>query len=136
MNRLDTSVPTGPIGSPEMTALEAADAMERAHGSHLIVHRGNRIIGLLTERDIIEKVLNTGRRPDVVLVDDIMRAGYQRSDGAILLEDAADPEEYQESPLAQVLQGKCEECGVFNLDLADEDGLLVCHDCGTTGPAT
>lgn len=130
MNRLNAPVgPASAVGSPDMTVLEAADAMERSHGSRLLVQRDNRVIGVLTERDIVEKVLNAGRRPDLVTVDAIMSAGWEKGDGSILLEDTLLDNDWEDTSFAHILQGKCEECGVFNLDLSDEDGLLVCADC-------
>lgn len=130
MNRFESSIAgVEPIASPRMTVLEAADAMERAHGTRLVVRDGSRLLGILTERDIVEKVLRQGRRPDAVRVEDIMLAGFQRPDGTVLLEDEESPAEWEDEAYSRIGQGMCEECGVLSLDLSDTNGLLVCDDC-------
>lgn len=116
------------IASPEMTILEAADRMERIHDSKLLVEREGRVIGFLTERDIIQHVLARGNRPEQVTVWDVMRESW---DG----EHAPEPEDALLEtetflPGSQIYQGKCEECGVFGVDLNERDGLLLCPDCG------
>jgi CBS domain protein len=118
-----------PVGSPHMTVLEAADAMERSHGTRLVVRDGQRLLGVLTERDIVEKVLARGRRPDAVRVEDIMLAGWQRSDGTVLVEDESTEAEWEDESFSRIGQGKCEECEVLSLELSERNGLLVCDDC-------
>jgi len=129
MNRFSGLDGVDPVGTPHMTVLEAADVMERSHGTRLVVREGSRLLGVLTERDIVEKVLAAGRRPDAVRVEDIMHAGWQASDGTVLIEDEAVKDEWQDESFSRIGQGMCEECGVLALDLSDRDGLLVCDDC-------
>lgn len=135
MNRLHLDATRGalPQGGPDMTILEAADAMERTHETRLVVRFGNRIVGLLTEEDIVRKVLAAGRRPDAVRVADIMMAGRELKDGSFLVEEepvrVLDGEEQGPLAFVQLPQGKCEECGDFSVDLEERDGLLLCSDC-------
>lgn len=127
-------------GHPGMTALEAADAMERTHGTRLWVHdTRNDIVGLLTEEDIIRKVLAEGRRPDAVRVADIMLAGHIETSGDLMFED--DParavrseEEAEGQELSVLVPGRCEECGVYHDDLAEAGGLLLCGPCTGSAP--
>jgi predicted transcriptional regulator len=112
-----------------MTILEAADAMERAHGTRLLVREGSRFVGLLTEDDIVQKVLAAGRRPDLVRVDDIMSAGWEAADGTIILEEAETVPEYEDATIESLGQGLCEECGSLTADLDERNGLIVCSDC-------
>jgi hypothetical protein len=113
-----------------MTVLEAADAMERTRGTRLVVRNDTRMIGILTEEDIVRKVLATGRRPDSVRVGDIMVTGFPQPDGTLLLDEEIKLEGSYEEPLRlRMRQGKCEECGVFSVDLAESDGLILCADC-------
>jgi CBS domain-containing protein len=131
MNRFEASMASiEPVGSPRMTVLEAADAMERSHGTRLLVRDGSRLLGVLTERDIVEKVLAQGRRPDAVRVEDIMLAGWERPDGAVLVEDdVRETTLWQDESFSRIGQGMCEECGGLSLDLSETNGLLVCDDC-------
>ncbi len=117
-------------GRPDMTVLEAADAMERAHRSQLFIRNRDQFLGVLTEADIVRKVLAEGRRPDLVRVSEIMSAGWQRTDGSLLLEDEK-PTETADSTftLTAFAQGKCEECDNLDVDLIEVDGALMCPDC-------
>lgn len=114
-----------------MTVLEAADAMERVHGTRLVIRNQDRFLGLLTEDDIVRKVLAAGLRPDIVRVADVMQAGWQKSDGTLLFEDdAVQPDDLESILTSQTLdQGKCEECGDLCVNLLELDGLLICPDC-------
>lgn len=121
---------------PEMTILDAADAMERSHHKRLWVRQDGRLVGCLTEADIIRKVLAAGKDPETVTVADVMRAGVERADGFFLEEARIDHapfasvDQYDlEGSQSYLVQGKCEECGVFSVDLNEQDGLLVCPDC-------
>ena len=126
-------------GNPAMTALEAADEMERSHGTRLWVHdTRNEIVGLLREEDIIQKVLAQGRRPDTVRVSDIMVAGHMQSSGVLMLEDdqpaAPAIEDHDGDRLSVLVPGRCEECGVYHDDLTEVAGLLLCGPCTGAAP--
>lgn len=60
------------IGDPGMTALEAASLMkERGVGSLVIVEDGSPV-GILTEKDLVVKVIAEDRRSSMVKVEEIM----------------------------------------------------------------
>ena len=132
MDRLqfDDGETTNAFGRPDMTVVEAADEMERTRRTRLLVRQEHKLVGVLTETDIVRKVLAAGRRPDAVRVSDIMALAEQASDGSLLLpaEPIAEELEYG-LPLEHLTQGKCEECGDLNVDLEEHDGLLLCPDC-------
>lgn len=118
------------IVGPETTVLEAADVMERLQDSKVLVERYGRTIGFLTERDIIERVLAHGDRPEEVTVWDVMTRTWREEDAldTVPARDDGGPE----APFlvsAQLYQGKCEECGDFSINIRERDGLLVCGDC-------
>jgi CBS domain-containing protein len=58
--------------SPEDTIENAARVMTNFGISSLIVHSQNEIEGILTERDILTRVVASGRDPTEVLVKDVM----------------------------------------------------------------
>jgi hypothetical protein len=136
------SLDSQPATSPDTTVLEAAEAMERLHSSRLMVGSGGALpIGVLTAEDIMNKVLAAGQDPTRVRVADIMSAGRMDRHGAFLVDDepflssirgaetlhSRDDDDNQ--VLLQVISGKCEECGVYNEELVDHEGLEMCSDC-------
>jgi hypothetical protein len=129
-----------PATSPDTTILEAAEAMERLHSNRLMVGDGKLPIGLLTAEDIMNKVLAQGQDPTRVRVAEIMSAGRFDKSGVFLIDDEPfaafmRPAETLHSRdddtqvLMQVLSGKCEECGVYNEELVDHEGLEMCLEC-------
>lgn len=77
-----------PSISPDRTVLDAADVMERSHGTRVLVRMGDHFLGVLSEEDIVERVLKQGRRPDAVRVEDVMIRGREEHDGSLLLESS------------------------------------------------
>ncbi len=60
------------VGDPGMTSLEAANLMrERGVGSLVIIEDGEPV-GILTEKDLVEKVVAEDKRPSEVRVERIM----------------------------------------------------------------
>jgi CBS domain-containing protein len=60
--------------SPHASAYEAAAQMtERNIGSLVVVDEG-RLIGLITERDLLQRVLAHSRNPDATRVEEVMTA--------------------------------------------------------------
>jgi len=59
-------------GRPDMTAQEAAKVMRKAQVGSLVVMDGKSPLGILTERDIMEKVVAEGKAASKVKVGDIM----------------------------------------------------------------
>ena len=63
----------GVVGvAPETTVMEAANEMRAAKIGALLVMRDDRLVGILTERDILNKVVAENRAPDEVEVNEIM----------------------------------------------------------------
>lgn len=144
MHRLelaDETVP-GMLASPDMTVTEAAEKMEQFHTRHMVVGRDQVPLGVVSEEDIVAKVLAPGLDPSQVRVADIMASGRPDGNGSLILEDETDQaaplwaseplharDEDDEQVLMEVLSGECEGCGVFDEELVDYEGLLVCPEC-------
>ena len=139
MNRLElgTSSLAAPFARPDMTVLEAAETLEHDHATRLLVRDADQIVGVLTEEDIIQKVLNAGLRPDVVRVSDIMHSGHRSRDGSRLLIES-DPVTRlflrERRPNFAVLRGLCEDCGDASDVLDELGGRVLCGDCATPAP--
>lgn len=126
-------------GTPDMTITEAAEAMERSHARQILVGRGRTPVGLLSEEDIVARVLAAGLDPSTVRVRDVMERGVVRRDGAFQVDDggefdsplwASERLEAEDGDvLTSFLEGGCEECGVFSEGLHDHEGLLMCEEC-------
>lgn len=139
MHRVDLANQSfGPFATTDMTVTQAAEAMERAHTRQLLVGRGPVPVGVLSEEDIVAKVLALGLDPNTVLVRDIMNMGQVGRDGAFRIDDATDQEaplwaaeklDVQEELVTSFVEGRCEECGVYNEGLQDHEGLLMCNEC-------
>jgi hypothetical protein len=143
MHRLEVNGPISqqPATTPDTTVLEAAEAMERHHSNLLLVDDGLTPIGVLTAEDILNKVLAAGQDPQLVHVADIMAMGRFDRHGKFMVEDesiapalrgaeslhARDDDATE--VLTPVLSGRCEECGVYNEELVDHEGLEMCTEC-------
>jgi len=57
---------------PEATVSEAARRMRERHVAALLVMEGERLVGIVTERDIVYRVVAEGRDPQAVCVREIM----------------------------------------------------------------
>lgn len=90
---------------PEMDVLEAAQVMARHHVRRLPVLNGSMLLGIVSERDILEV------SPDLI---EITRA----------LGPPAGEEEAEEQFLS-----KCEACNCLTDGLRTSDGMLLCEDC-------
>lgn len=127
--------------TPDMTINEAADAMERSHGRQLLIGRGSLPVGVLTEEDIVGKVLALGLDPNRVRVGDVMANGHLDRNGAFQIDDDGellaplwaaerlDARDEDDAGLIAFVEGRCEECGVFSASLHDHEGLLMCGEC-------
>lgn len=144
MHRFALGNDLGPrLPTPEMTINEAAEAMERSHARQLLIGRDRVPLGVLTEEDIVAKVLALGLDPNRVLVADVMATGHLDRHGAFQVEDdsetlaplwAAERLDARETDaddekLIAFVEGRCEECGVFSGGLHDHEGLLMCGEC-------
>lgn len=142
MHRVPLAAAEAIIASPDMTVSDAAEAMERLHSRHLVVGRGSVPMGFLTEEDIVAKVLAPGLDPRNVHLADVMTIARSDRPGSLLVDDeplpsagpwgaesleARDGDETR--VLMEVLSGRCEECGVYDEELLEHEGLRMCGDC-------
>ncbi|NIP28381.1 MAG: CBS domain-containing protein [Phycisphaerae bacterium] len=62
-----------PVITPDKTVVEAVEAMKRhSVGSILVGESDDRAVGIVSEADIVRKVLAEGAKPDTVMVEEIM----------------------------------------------------------------
>ncbi len=54
------------------SVLEAAKAMNQRHIGAVVVTEGERVVGIFTERDILNRVVAAGREPKATKVGDVM----------------------------------------------------------------
>jgi len=55
-----------------ITISEAARIMDKKSIGSVLIEENNRIIGIMTERDILRKIIAKGKNPDEIKVKDIM----------------------------------------------------------------
>lgn len=55
-----------------MNVSEAAKVMDRELASSLLVEKGGKVVGIMTERDVIRKVVAKGVNPNTALVEEVM----------------------------------------------------------------
>lgn len=58
--------------APDATVLDAADLMNRHHVGALVVVRGDSVVGMFTERDVLNRVVARRRDPAATAVQDVM----------------------------------------------------------------
>ena len=58
--------------APDTTVADAARKMTEHHIGSLVVERGGKLVGIVTERDILNKVVTAGQNPAEVEVRSIM----------------------------------------------------------------
>ncbi len=58
--------------APKATALDAAQAMNERKIGSLIVVEGQRVVGIITERDILTRIVAVERSPSKTLVEQVM----------------------------------------------------------------
>ncbi|HUV25504.1 MAG TPA: CBS domain-containing protein [Methanomassiliicoccales archaeon] len=61
-------------GDPGMTAREAAQLMKKKEVGSLVIVENNQPVGILTEKDLVEKVVSENLLPSKVIVENIMSA--------------------------------------------------------------
>lgn len=60
------------IGKPDMTVKEAAKLMKSKHVGSLVIVEDDSPIGILTERDLVDKVVAANKMPSRIKVKDVM----------------------------------------------------------------
>ena len=73
-----------------MSAIEAAKLMKNYKVGSVFVKQENRIVGIITEPDIIRKVVGAERIPYYIQVEDIMSSPIIGIDGRRSITEAAD----------------------------------------------
>ena len=79
IREVDTAAPT------ETVFVAAERMLQRAVGSLVVVDDTSRPIGIVTDRDLVERVLAKERNPADTLVSDVMSTGLKtiKEDGAV-----------------------------------------------------
>jgi CBS domain-containing protein len=74
--------------NPMITVFEAAQIMKKHKIGNVLVGENKHPVGILTESDILKKVVAEGKNPRDVLVDDVMSTPIIVIDPYVSLEDA------------------------------------------------
>ena len=67
---------------------DAAELMSRLRMGSLIVKEGKKVVGIITERDIMSKVVSKDKQPGSVKVKDIMSSRLVTTEPEALIDDA------------------------------------------------
>jgi len=67
---------------------EAARAMQRSGSTEAGVKKGDQLVGIFTERDILYKVVAAGKKPSSVMVQDVMSSPIATIDATSKVGDA------------------------------------------------
>jgi len=60
------------VAAPTSTVLEVSKLMAEANVGSVIVREEGKVLGIFTERDLMRRVVATGKDPSVVLVAEVM----------------------------------------------------------------
>lgn len=74
--------------SPNESILDAANLMNREEIGSLVVIEDKRVVGILTERDILVRVVGENRIPEETLVKEVMTRPVTTIDASASLRDA------------------------------------------------
>ncbi len=96
--------------SPTTTVAEVARRMEESNVGCVVIARDRRPVGIVTDRDLVLRVLRKSLDPKRVPVEEVMTKGVECV--------SADRD-----PLATVVHMR--QLGVRRLPVVDQDGLLV-----------
>ena len=97
------------IVEPNTTVLDAAKIMKKRNIGNVIVVKKNQPVGILTESDILKKVVAEGKKPEECMVKDNMSTPVVITDPYITLEKAMN------------IMGKC---NVRRLPVIENDKLI------------
>ncbi|MGB9717179.1 MAG: cyclic nucleotide-binding/CBS domain-containing protein [Thermoproteota archaeon] len=92
--------------SSESSIVEALDKMRRSKIKKLGVERGGKLVGIVSERDLVYAI--------PAIYELIEKTAVERSRGVIRKE---------------FYEGFCEECGMWSDTLSIVEGRLLCEDC-------
>jgi CBS domain-containing protein len=74
---------------PETTIMEAAKRMKEKDVGYILVVEGSKLVGIVTEEDIVGKVISEEKEPKTTTIGDIMVKDVIHIDSEKSLEDAA-----------------------------------------------
>ncbi len=76
------------IVTPQLTVIEAAKIMKKRKIGNVLVVKNNQPIGILTESDILRKIVAEGKNPSKTKIMDVMSTPVLITDPYISIEDA------------------------------------------------
>ena len=97
------------IVKPDTTVLDAAKIMKKRKIGNVIVVKNNQPVGILTESDILKKVVAEAKKPEETSVAEVMSTPVMIADPYITLEEA------------MKIMGKC---NVRRLPVTENDKLI------------
>jgi len=110
------------VVDPSITILEAAKLMKKRKIGNVIVVLDRQPIGILTESDVLKKVVAEGKNPSDVLVKDVMSTPVLTTDPYVSLEKVLD---------------KMNKCNVRRLPVIENDeliGIITLKDISLISP--
>jgi CBS domain-containing protein len=94
-----------PEVTPDVSVRETARIMAESHIGAIAVRRGTSIIGVVSERDLVKRVVAEGRDPATTRVGDIMNTEIVRVHDATSVESAASAMRAQHVRHAVIVDG-------------------------------
>jgi len=94
-----------PEVTPDVSVRETARIMAESHIGAIAVRRGTSIIGVVSERDLVKRVVAEGRDPATTRVGDIMNTEIVRVHDATSVEGAASAMRAQHVRHAVIVDG-------------------------------
>ena len=73
---------------PEATVMEAVQLMNQNKIGALLVHRGKRLLGIFTERDVLVRVVDAGLDPNTTLIQQVMTTNLHTENSSITVSEA------------------------------------------------
>ena len=94
-----------PEVTPDISVRETARIMAESHIGAIAVRKGTTIVGVVSERDLVKRVVAEGRDPATTRVGDIMNAEIVRVHDATSVESAASAMRAQRVRHAVIVDG-------------------------------
>ncbi len=110
------------VVDPSTTVIDAARLMKQRKIGNVIVIQDNKPVGILTESDIIKKVVAEGKNPGTVLVKEVMSTPILTTDPYVSLDE---------------VMKKMNKCNVRRLPVIEEDkliGIITLKDISRMSP--
>ena len=110
------------VVNPSMTVIDAAKLMKKRKIGNVIVAENNHPVGILTESDIIKKVVAEGKKPSEVIVREVMSTPLLIIDPYVTLEEA---------------MKKLSKCNIRRLPVLENDqliGIITLRDISRISP--